>query len=372
MSSGVVGASRSRFHLARSWIAIALGLAAPLAAAQDVVTRPRTPSPTPQDPPLVTPRPDFVVREGHISAGMTGKLVLTREMDFSKNLHSSLSGAMALDSPGEWNRAGDVGVRKGFLLWTLRDRSGCQGVIGVIGDPSSSTIHGTLEAPLPAAIRLEAHGQSRWSRTQEGDVRVDHASLGLRRQLARALVVQPRVSLYDVRARDAAGWMGSHLRIEYRGAELALNHEGVRGSSATTRKTWHRGDLQWTLGGQIERHPGRADRSLLECAVTRERLGIRLYPGDAQRGILLHAGAISVGFGQRPQANFTVIGFKNVSMSMQAHEDGRREVGFGFVYGGLLRGVSQTSAGWQWRPAYHHSAIEDPRLRWPGLATLAN
>ena len=303
---------------------------------------------------------------------MTGKFVLARETDLSKNLHSTLSGAMALDSPGEWSRSGDVGVRKGFLLWTLRDRSGCRGAIGLVGDPSSTMLHGNFEVPLPAAISLDAHGQSRWSRTPEGRVRVDHANLGLRRQLARSLIVHPQLYIYDVSARDDSRWVGSTMRIESRGAELALNHEGARGSRATTRKTWQRGNVRWTLGGHLERHPTRADRSLWEFALSRRQLGIDFYPGDTQRGILLHVGAIQIGFSQRPRAHQAVFGFKNLSLSMLAHEDGRREFGFGFVYGGLLRGVSQTIAGWQWQPAFHRNAVDDPRLRWPGLATLAN
>ena len=346
--------------------------AAQFAAAQEIVTQPRAFPTAPQDPPLVTSRPDVAVRQGQLSAGMAGKLVVARENDLSQTLHSSLSGTLSLDSPGEWNRRGDVGVRKGFLLWTLRDRSGFHGAIGVVGDPTSTTVHGNLAVPLPASIGLDAHGQSRWSRAPDAGVRVDHVNLGLRRQLTRSLTVHPRVYIYDVRARDEIRWIGTTMRIEYLGAELVFNSEGTRGSRVTTRKTWQRGTWRWTLGGHVERHPIRADRSLWECAVTGRRFGIGFYPGDTQNGVLMCAGPVQVGFCQRPRAQQTVLGFKNVSLSMLAHQDGRREFAVGFVYGGLLRGVAQTTSGWQWQPVHHRSAIDDPRLRWPGLATLGD
>jgi len=372
VSGAVVGASRSRFRRARSWTAIFLGLSAEFAAAQDVVTQPRVAATPPENPSLITPRPDIVVRQGQVSAGMTGKLVLARETDFSRNLHSTWSGALSFDSPGEWNRSGDVGVHKGFLLWTLRDRRGFQAGIGLVGDPASTTVHGNLEVPLPASIALDAHAQSRCARGPEGGVRIDHATVGLRRHVTRSLIVHPRMYVYEVHAHDDIRWIGTTMQVEYLGAELALNSEGARGSRVTTRKSWQRGTLRWTLGGHLERHPIRADRSLWECAVSTKLWSVSVYPGDTQRGVLVRGGAIQIGFSQRPRASQTVLGFKNVSLSMLACQDGKREFGLGFVYGGLLRGVAQTATGWQWRPAHHRSAADDPRVRWPGLATLAD
>lgn len=369
MSWRVVLPPRSR---RRIWVALILAFAAPIAGAQEVVTRPIPPVATPQVPPLVTPDPDFVLREGSISAGLIGKFTLARETDLSPNLHSTLSGSMALDAPGEWVRTRDLGVRKGFLLWALRDHRGRRGAIGLIGDPTTTTIHADLQTPLPAALSLQAHAQSRGSRSPEGGIRVNHANLGLRRQFTKSLIVNPRVYLYDVRARKDLRWCGGDLRIEYCGAEFTLNHEGARGNRAITRKTWQRGRMRWTLGGHLERHPVRPDRQLWECGVNRGRLGIGVFPGNTQRGFLLRAGSVQVGFCERARARQTVLGFKNVSLSVLTWEDGRREFGFGFVYGGLLRNVSQTNTGWQWHPASHRSAVEDSRLRWPGLATLAN
>jgi hypothetical protein len=104
--------------------------------------------------------------------------------------------------------------------------------------------------------------------------------------------------------------------------------------------------------------------------VGQERVGVRLFEGDAQRAILLVAGPFLVGFRQRPALRQSVLGYESLSLSFVERANGATEVGLGFVFRGLLRNVQRTSVGWQWQPPLPKGAIEEPHLRWPGLASL--
>jgi hypothetical protein len=149
-------------------------------------------------------------------------------------------------------------------------------------------------------------------------------------------VVQPGFYVFDVRARDDSRWFGKNLRVELRGAEFFVNDEGERGRRASARKTWRRGTRRFTLGGEVAMQPAQPDRGLLELGVAAGGLGFDFYPGHARRALLVHAGALH----------------------------------FGFVWRGIARGATHATAKWQVLAPLPQAALEDPRQRWPGLATL--
>lgn len=338
--------------------------------AQEVTTAPSgRPQSTPHPNPPVTARPDFVVHQGTLSAGTTGKLVVSHEARLAHGVHSRLQGFMALATPGDAHRNADLGIRHGTMLWTLGG-AGTRGEIGLAGDPTSKTLHCTLAAPLPAAISLQAFGQSRWTRTPQGGEVVEHASVSVRRPVAAGIVVQPGFYVFDVRANQDSRWFGKNLRVELRGAEFFLNDEGDRGRRASARKVWQRGARRLTLGGEVAQHRTQPDRGLLELGVAAGGLGVDFYPGRARRALLLHAGAMHFGVGQRDRAKQVVAGFQGVTLSLTSNPNGTTDVGVGFVWRGIARRATHATAGWQWQAPLPEAALEDPRLRWPGLATL--
>ncbi len=348
----------------------ALALLARTAVAQEVTTAPNgrpVSSPRPSSP--VTVRPDVVVHQGTLSAGTMGKLLVSHKARLARGIHSSMQGFMALATPSDAYRDADLGIRRGSMLWTLHT-AGTHGEVGLAGDPNSKTLHCTLSAPLPAATSLLAFGQSRWTRTPQGGEQVEHASVSLRRPLAAGIVVQPGFYVFDVSAQNDARWFGKNLRIELRGAELFLNDEGDRGRRASARKVWRRGTRRLTLGGEIAQHDTQPDRALFELGVAASGLGMDFYPGNARRALLLHAGELHFGVGQRDRAKQVVAGYQNVTLSLTWHPNGATDVGVGFVWRGIARGATRAITGWQMQPPLPKAALEDPRLRWPGLAAL--
>jgi hypothetical protein len=261
-------------------------------------------------------------------------------------------------------------MRQGFVRWAVATTGGCRGEVGVQGSPSSGTVHARVAAPLPASVSLDAYGQTRWARSALGQERVDSGSLGLRRQVLPGLSVQPGIYLVDVRSRNDMHWMGASLRVEYRGAELIAHHEGDRGSAISSRKRWSRGGSCVTLGAQLIRHPIRPDRGLVELGVLYRGLGFSLYPGDEQRAVLFFAGPLQIGAGSRRGLHQAVLGFRDLSLSLQRLQNGATEVGFGFVFRGQVRAATRTARGWSWKETLPKSALADPRIRWPGLASL--
>ena len=348
----------------------ALALLARTAVAQEVTTAPNSrpvSSPRPSSP--VTVRPDVVVHQGTLSAGTTGKLLVSHEARLARGVHSSLQGFMALANPSDAYRDSDLWFRRGSMLWMLHT-AGTHGEVGLAGDPNSKTLHCTLSAPLPAAISLQAFGQSRWTRTPQGGELVEHASVSLRRPLAAGIVVQPGFYVFDGSAQNDARWFGKNLRIELRGAELFLNDEGDRGRRASARKVWRHGTRRLTLGGEIAQHDTQPDRALLELGVAAGGLGMDFYPGHARRALLLHAGALHFGVGQRDRAKQVVVGYENMTLSLTWHPNGTTDVGVGFVWRGIACGATRAITGWQVQTPLPKAALEDPRLRWPGLAAL--
>ena len=361
---------KPRSSLARRLVSTALALVARTAIAQEVTTAPNgRPGSTPPSNPPVLVRPDVVVHQGTLSAGTTGKLVVSHEARLAHGVHSSLQGFMALATPSDAQRDADLGIRRGSMLWSLRG-PGTHGEIGLAGDPISKTLHCTLAAPLPAAISLQAFGQSRWTRTPQGGEHVEHASVSVRRPIAAGIVVQPGFYVFDVRAHDESRWFGKNLRVELRGAEFFLNDEGDRGRRASARKVWRRGARRLTLGGEVAQHDTQPDRGLLELGVAAGGFGVDFYPGRGRGALLLHAGAIHFGVGQRDRAKQVVAGFQGLTLSLTTQPNGTTDVGVGFVWRGIARGATRAISGWQWQAPLPRAALEDPRLRWPGLATL--
>ncbi len=345
------------------------------ACAQDMASNPRASPVTPrgappEEPPILTAHPDVAVREGGISLGTAGKLIVAQRVGISRHLHSTLDGAVALESPGEMHRHAEPRLRKGFVRWELRSQRGYRGEIGLQGDPASRTLHGGLEAPLPLAVHFNAFGQTHWTRGDRGGARIDYGNVGLYRRLSERLVVQPGLYVVDVHAQNDVRWIGANLRVECRGVEFFMNNEGARGRRFSTRKTWQLGKTCFTLGGQLQQRPMQANQRLFECGVIHERVGFRAYPGDDQGAILLLLGPLQIGFSQRPALRQAVFGVGDFSLSVVERENGVREVGFGFVFGGFLRRLLRTPGGWRLQQPLPRSAIDEPHLRWPGLASL--
>jgi hypothetical protein len=337
------------------------------AGAQDLSTALTTHSRGLETPPILVASPDAAVHDGAISIGTAGKLVLEQKSDVSDQLHTTLNGSVAFQSLGT-PMSVEPSIRKGSLRWALSGGT-LRTELGLARDPLSQTVHALFESTLPSNVVVDLFGQSRWQRTAWGDERVTFSRCSLRRQLTPHLLLQPTVYQVRVQNRSDIRWIGTTLRVVYRGGELVATHEGVRGWASTARKSWQLGGSRWTLGSEM-RHRPRADRAVWEIGWAHGGVGVSLYPGRGQRGVLLAVGPIQLGWGQGPKQRQTVLGFKSMSLSYLQRDGAAGEIGVGFAFGGWLRRVSHSPAGWLWQPPITTSAANDPRLRWPGIASL--
>ena len=321
-------------------------------------------------PPLFLARPDVASRNGSFSVGTGGKVVVTHQADLSPHLHSSLDGALAFESLGDLPRAGGRDIRAGSMRWALVGKGGTRGEVGLVGDPASKMVRGSLEAPIPGGSVFNAYGTSRWTDTDWGRERVHYANVGLRTRVGPALSVQPEVHVIDAHAGSDVRWFGSNLRIECRGVEFLANHEGHFGNRLSTRKTWGVENTHWTLGGQLKQVPTLADARLLELGAAHGGIGGNLYWGTDQLAILLRVGALQLGFSQRLGLRQGVFGCKDWSVSIQRSEDGATEVGFGFVFRDSLRRTTRAAGGWRSLEPLPKSAGREPHVRWPGFGSV--
>lgn len=334
--------------------------------AQEVATRPRAGRETGlPEPPLVVARPDFAVQDGAVSVGSFGKLAAARQFDFATGLHSSFEGSVSLAAPGE--RTAEPGLRKGFVRWQLRNRRGTQGEIGFLADPIVQTLRSSLESPFAGSVHLSIAAESRWARQAWGVERVGYGRIGFRRGLPAGLVVHSAVHVIDV-APAAVRWFGTSHRVERRGAEFGLHHEWGRSRSWSLRQTWRRSNSSATLGGQILERRDACDRSLAQIGVGKGGYGLQWFPARDQQAILLIAGPVQVGYGQRAARRQLVLGVRSLSISCFESPQGP-EFGFGFVFGGWVRHLVRPSEAWRWALPVQAGALAEPHLRWPGFAT---
>jgi hypothetical protein len=230
-------------------------------------------------PPLFVARPDAAARQGSVSVGTAGRLTVTHQTDLSRRVRSTLDGSLGFESPGDRPRDGESGIRNGSFRWALSGGDGYHGEVGVIGDPASKTVRGSLEAPLPGASTLTAFGTTRWTNTTWGRERVQYGNVGLRTRLGSALFVQPDLHMLDIRTRANTRLLGARVRIEYRGAEFTANQERGFGRQMSARKTWGMQSSRLTLGAQVKQAPTQADGRLLELGVAHAELGGNLFGG---------------------------------------------------------------------------------------------
>jgi len=321
-------------------------------------------------PPLFVARPDAAARQGSVSVGTAGKLIVTHQADLSRRVRSTLDGSMGFEAPGGLLRDGESGIRNGSIRWAVSGGGGTHGEVSVLGDPASRIVRGNLEAPLSGGSTLTAFGTSRWTNTAWGRERVHYGSVGLRTRIGSALFVQPDFHVVDIRSQCGVRLFGTHWGIGYRGLDISASQERKFGSQVSARKTWGVANNHLTLGAQVKQVPERADGRLLELGVGHAGLGGSLYWGTQQLAVLLQSGPVQVGFSQRPGLVQSVFGFKDWSLSLLQPENGPTQVGLGFVFGQFMRRVSCAAGAWQWQEPVPKAPGYEPHLRWPGFASM--
>jgi hypothetical protein len=123
----------------RLLIAVAVSTSSPFRAQEGIAALAhagREPE-LPTTPPVIA-RPDFVIRDGGISAGSFGKIVATRAFNLPADMRSSFEASLSFDSPGE--RAVTPAFRKGLVRVSLQTASGVQGALGLWGDPQDADV----------------------------------------------------------------------------------------------------------------------------------------------------------------------------------------------------------------------------------------
>src|SRR5262245_793389 len=230
-------------------------------------------------PPLFVARADAAGRQGWVSGGTGGRLMVTQPADLARRVRSTLDGSVGFEAPGGLIRETESSIRNGSIRWAVSSGGGYHGEVSVLGDPASRIVRGNLEAPLSGGSTLTAFGTTRWANTAWGRERVHYGNVGLRTRIGSALFVQPDFHVLDVRSQSGVRLFGTHWAIGYRGLGISASHEQRFGSQVSARKIWGVARAQVTLRAQVKRVPEGADGRLLELGIGQAGLGGNLYWG---------------------------------------------------------------------------------------------